>query len=167
MAFSLIPDQVCGSVYDLDPQALAAQGIKLLLADLDNTLADYRTKAPDARLTAWRDGMQKAGITVFLLSNSRKSHRASDFAQAFEIPCIRRAGKPKKKGFLAAMAQMKATPAQTAMVGDQLFTDCLGANNAGVRSILVRPVKLDNPFRAVRYWVELPFRAAGKRREKR
>ena len=74
-------------------------------------------------------------------------------------------GKPRRRGYLQAMERMGCTPAQTVMVGDQIFTDTLGANNAGVTPLLVEPIQLaGNPGRYLRYAAETPFRLLGKRR---
>jgi hypothetical protein len=65
------------------------------------------------------------------------------------------------------MAQMGVTKEQTAIVGDQVFTDVLGGNLAGVTTILVRPIRLaGNPGRYLRYAVEAPFRLLSGRGEK-
>ena len=165
MPVSLIPDGVYPSIYAIEPQVLAQQGITLLLADLDNTLAKYGQKEPDERVRAWKSGLEKAGITLFLLSNSRKPGRAAGFAQSLGIPYLGRAGKPGSAGFRRAMDQMGAKPATTAMVGDQIFTDILGARRSGVLALLVEPVELaGNPGRYIRYAVETPFRTLGRRR---
>ena len=165
MAFSLLPDGVYSNVCSIDPQALADAGITLVLADLDNTLAKYGQAQPEPAVRAWRDALEGAGITLFLLSNSRKPGRAARFAQALDIPYLGHAGKPGRKGFEAAMAQMGANPAHTAMVGDQIFTDILGARRCGMCALLVEPIELaGNPGRYLRYAVETPFRALGRRR---
>lgn len=165
MPVSLIPDGVYPSIYAIDPHGLAGRGITLLLADLDNTLAKYGQAEPDDRVRDWKEALAGAGITLFLLSNSRKPGRASHFAQALGIPYLGRAGKPGKAGYLRAMEQMGASPAATAMVGDQIFTDILGARRSGVLALLVEPVELaGNPGRYVRYAAETPFRALGRRR---
>mgnify|MGYP002703986462 CR=1 FL=1 len=63
------------------------------------------------------------------------------------------------------MERMGAAPEETVMVGDQIFTDILGANRAGVTPLLVKPIRLaGNPGRYLRYAVETPFRLLGKRR---
>ena len=63
------------------------------------------------------------------------------------------------------MKRMGCTPEQTVMVGDQIFTDVLGANRSGVTPLLIRPIRLaGNPGRYLRYWGEAPFRLLGKRR---
>ena len=110
-------------------------------------------------------GNHAQGIALFILSNSRKPGRAQNFAQALGVPFQGRSGKPRRRGYLQAMERMGCTPAQTAMVGDQIFTDTLGANNAGVTPLLVEPIQLaGNPGRYLRYAAETPFRLLGKRR---
>lgn len=157
--FSLLPWRQAHSIYDLTGERLAEQGIRFLMADLDNTLIPYSQKEPDAALRRWNEDLAAHGVTLFLLSNSRKATRAPNFARALGIPYLCHAGKPKRGGYIKAMADHAATAAESAMVGDQVFTDTLGANRAGVRSILVRPIELwGNPGRYLRYWAELPVR---------
>ena len=62
---------------------------------------------------------------------------------------------------------MGEEPAHTAMVGDQTFTDILGGNLAGVTSILVYPLYFSNPFQRIRYGIERPFIAMGRKKRKR
>ena len=166
MAFSLIPTHVCDSIYDIDWPALAATGVKLVLADLDNTLIPYSESMPDKRLKAWKEELEKLGLTLFVLSNRRRRHRCPDFCKALGVPCRRRSKKPSVLGFVETMERYSVTPDQTIMLGDQIFTDVLGANRAGVAVWAVRPIEFGNPFRLVRYGVELPFRAIAKRRER-
>ena len=165
MRVSPIPRGVYPGFSALDPEALAARGIRLVLADLDNTLLPYRVAQPSPHLTAWRDALAAQGIALVILSNSRKPGRAQNFAQALGVPFQGRSGKPRRRGYLQAMERMGCTPAQTVMVGDQIFTDTLGANNAGVTPLLVEPIRLaGNPGRYLRYAAETPFRLLGKRR---
>lgn len=165
MRFSPIPRGVYPSFSALDPASLAAKGIRLVLADLDNTLVPYKATQPSAGLTAWKDALAEQGVSLFILSNSRKPNRVQTFAQALGVPCQGRSGKPRRTGYLQAMVRMGCTPGQTVMVGDQIFTDTLGANNAGVVPLLVRPIRLaGNPGRYLRYAAETPFRLLGARR---
>lgn len=164
MAFSLIPAQVHPTIYDIDHLALAAAGIRLLLADLDNTLVPYGVASPTAEVRIWKERLQNDGIKLFILSNNRSATRVRLFSEDLGVPFIGHAGKPKAASFHQAMEQMRCTHAQTAMVGDQLYTDVLGANNAGVQSILVKPIAWGkNPLRILRYAAETPFRTIGKR----
>ena len=165
MPFFPIPRGVYPSIAHISPKALADRGIKLVLADLDNTLVPYKVPEPTAEVFAWKQALEAEGIQLFLLSNSRKPHRPRIFAEALGIPYLGHAGKPKLGGYLRAMERMNAAPQEAIMVGDQIFTDILGANRAGIAPLLVEPIRLaGNPGRYIRYAVETPFRELGKRR---
>ena len=160
-----IPRGVYPSVTQISPQAFARRGIRLVLADLDNTLVPYKVEEPAAEVAAWARELRDHGIQLFLLSNSRKPGRAQRFAQKLDIPYQGHSGKPKRAGYLRAMERMGCTPQETVMVGDQIFTDTLGARLAGVTPLLVEPIRLaGNPGRYIRYAVETPFRLLGKGR---
>ena len=162
MAFSLIPSHLAESIYWLTPELLAAHGVRLVLCDLDNTLAPYEESAPSPALRQWKEALEERGITLFVVSNSRKSRRCPDFCEALGIPYVRHAGKPGTRGFRAALEQTGIPAEQAIMVGDQIFTDTLGANRAGVTSVLVRPMAWGkNPGRRLRYAIETPFRLLG------
>lgn len=165
MPFSPIPRGVYPSVLQIQPKELARRGIKLVLADLDNTLVPYKVPEPTPEIVAWKQALEAEGIQLFLLSNSRKPGRAQHFAQTLGIPFQGHSGKPKREGYLRAMERMGCAPEQTVMVGDQIFTDTLGANRSGVVPLLVQPIRLaGNPGRYIRYAVETPFRLLGMRR---
>lgn len=161
--FPLVPDFYFESIHTIDLARLRARGVRLLLADLDNTLVPYGVHTPTQPVRAWKQALDQAGITLFLLSNSRKPGRAQRFAEALGVPYEGHAGKPKVGGFQRAMARMGAAPEETAIVGDQIFTDIWGGNRAGVLTLLVHPIQFGTVFRGLRYGLETPFRAgAGK-----
>lgn len=165
MAFSLFPKAYYKTILEIRPGQLTARGITLLLVDLDNTLVPYKTPSPTPELIVWRQEMEAGGVQVFLLSNSRKPTRPGSFAGQLGIDFIGHAGKPKRGGFLSAMERTGRTPAQTAIAGDQIFTDILGGNRSGVTSILIEPIRLaGNPGRYIRYWVETLFRLVARKR---
>ena len=161
----LVPKYLFDSIYDIEPSRLQARGIRLLLADLDNTLVTYATRKPTTQVRAWKEALERAGVTLFILSNSRKPGRAQRFAEELGVPYEGHAGKPKSDGFQRAMARMGVGPEQTAIVGDQIFTDIWGGNNAGIMTIMVRPVQFGTAFRFLRYGVETPFRSRAARGE--
>lgn len=164
--FSLLPWKQTDCVYDLTGESLVESGITFLMADLDNTLCRYGEKEPDERLKIWVEDLCAHHVELFLLSNNQKPGRAQNFAQALGIDYMGHAGKPKRSGFLETMASHHVSPSQCAMVGDQIFTDILGANRSCVRSILVRPIELaGNPGRYLRYGVELPMRWLSRGRQ--
>ncbi len=163
LRFSLIANRVCNSIYDLSGPALAAQGIRLLLADLDNTLVPYGVALPTRQVRDWNRSLAQAGVTLFILSNNRHTDRPRLFCESLGVPYLGHAGKPKAGGFYRALEQMGVSPEQAAIVGDQIFTDILGGSRAGVTTILVRPIRLaGNPGRYLRYWAEWPFRMLSK-----
>lgn len=165
MAVSLLAHWTGRDIYEISPAALAGRGIRLLLADLDNTLVPYGVPEPDQALRDWTAALAAEGITLFVLSNNRKPNRPRRFSEALGVPFIGHAGKPKAASFHRAMAQMGCTPAQTAIVGDQIFTDILGGRSAGVTTLLVEPIRLaGNPGRYLRYAAEWPLRILSRQR---
>lgn len=162
LGFSPIPQERYESIYEIDGKSLRERGVRLLLMDLDNTISPYGCNEPARNLAEWVAELRGAGVEPFILSNSRKPTRVQEFAGKLGVPFHRRAGKPKRGGFLAAMQEMGCSRRETAMVGDQIFTDILGANRAGVYSFLVRPLRFDTIFRVLRYGIETPFRLLAK-----
>ena len=165
MAFSLIPCHLAESIYWLTPQRLQKAGVKLVLADLDNTLTPYEQALPSPQLAAWKEALAAGGVSLFVVSNSRKSRRCPDFCEALGVPYVRHAGKPGTKGFREALSQTGIRKEEALVVGDQIFTDILGGNRAGVTTLLVEPIRLaGNPGRYLRYAAEWPFRMLSKQR---
>ena len=158
-------DYSVDTIFDVTGETLRRRGITLLLADLDNTLAPYGQREPDPAVCRWRDELAAAGVTLYILSNSRKPDRVDVFAAALKAPFRKRSGKPGTKTFFSVMEEVGVAPEQTAIIGDQIFTDTVGGNRAGVTTILVKPIRwAGNPGRYVRYAAELPFRWASGRR---
>ena len=67
--FPLVPDFYFESIHAIDLARLRARGVRLLLADLDNTLVPYGVHTPTQPVRAWKQALDQAGITLFLLSN--------------------------------------------------------------------------------------------------
>lgn len=164
MSFSLVPRQMNYSIYSIDLRALKARGIKVVFADLDNTLARYSEREPSPELRDWLKELERLGMKLFVVSNSRKSTRANHFCYLLGVDYIKHAGKPKRKGFRQALRMNEITPHEAVMVGDQIFTDILGGNRAHIYTILVRPIANDTIFRVLRHAIEAPFRAFCKNR---
>ena len=165
--FSLLADVEVAAITDLGPDWFRERGIGLMLLDFDNTVVAYTVSEPSEAFLRWLEQLREAGIAVVVVSNSRRSRRVPDFCTKLDIPYIKRAGKPRPRGIQRAMAQQGFSPAQTAMAGDQTFTDVLGGNLAGVTSILVKPIHFSNPFQVLRYGIELPFIALGRRKRRK
>ena len=157
MSFSLHPEYVISKLSLLTPDMLKKIGAELLILDLDNTVSPYDEASPNPQVLLWTEKMKRGGIKLYIVSNSKKI-RPDIFAQAMDVPMIKYARKPSPKMIRRAIKESGVAPENTALVGDQIFTDVLGANLAGVKSILVEPIKFTNPFLALRYYVETPFR---------
>lgn len=139
MRVSLVPDRLFETYEEITPEYLRQRGIRLLLSDLDYTLAPKYVPHPDDRVREWLRRMEEGGVQVMILSNNRSSHRVETFCRELGIPYVGHAQKPRTTGFHRAMEQAGVTAAETAMMGDKLLTDMLGANLAGVLALMVEP----------------------------
>jgi HAD superfamily phosphatase (TIGR01668 family) len=75
-----------------------------------------------------------------VVTNAASTKRVQPVAEHLGIPWIIRAAKPLPRGYRHAMGLLGTTPATTAMIGDQVFTDILGGNRLGLYTILVDPL---------------------------
>ena len=159
-----VPDLVLGSIYDLTPGMLTDRGVRFVILDIDNTVAPYTVATADARMRAWVDSLRGAGLELFLLSNNRGT-RPEVFSRALDLPFKKTAWKPFTRRAKAVIAAHGYTGAETAFVGDQIYTDVCCARWCGAMAVLVQPIELHRFILRFRYWLEWPFRAAGKSRE--
>ena len=143
MKFSLLPKIIVPVLTDVTEDLLYSRGIKLLMLDFDNTIVPYTTSVPTDEMHAWLENMAKSDIQLCVVSNSKKN-RVKIFCEKYGIPCITHAKKPFSKGIKECLAKFDADPAQCALVGDQIFTDTMGANCTGVTSILVKAIDNHN-----------------------
>lgn len=144
------PDIVVASVQEIDPEALRARGIRALLLDLDNTLVMWRSCDLRAEVSAWVERARGAGLRLCIVSNSSSARRVEPVAQQLGIPYTARAAKPSRRAFRRAAALLGVEPSQAAVVGDQLFTDVLGGNRAGMLTVLVNPINRNREFISTR-----------------
>ena len=144
MPFPLLPKLITGELTDLTPELLQAHNIRLLMMDFDNTIVPYTTDVPTEKMAAWLHDMNASDIRLCVVSNSKRN-RVRVFCDAYGIDCITHAE-------------------QAALVGDQIYTDTFGANNAGVLPILVRAIDNHNIWLKLRHVAELPFIFAARKR---
>ncbi|MDI3257360.1 MAG: YqeG family HAD IIIA-type phosphatase [Kyrpidia sp.] len=135
----LVPDLYVPSIYAVNAETLVEKGIRGIVTDLDNTLVAWNEpEAPD-KLVHWLDGLREQGLRVCIVSNN-KEVRVRPFAERLAIPAVYEAGKPRIRAFMRALEIMRTHPGETAMIGDQLFTDIAGGNRMGMYTILVVPI---------------------------
>ena len=111
--------------------------------------------------------MRAVGITVMILSNNRSCKRVDTFCKPLGISYVGHAGKPNPRGYREAMEKAGVTAEETAMLGDKLLTDVLGAKRSGVLALMVEP--LGGPVGAwnhVLHFLQRPFKKIAKRRMK-
>ena len=125
---------------DLTPEFLVENGIAVLILDIDNTLAPYEQLDPDDHIRAWLQKMADAGIKTALVSNNRKN-RMARFNATLGQPSRYSACKPLPFRGKKVMKALGGNKKNTAIMGDQVFTDVLFARTMGIRAILVPPIK--------------------------
>lgn len=157
MAARPYPDLMLHSIYELTPETLESLGIRLLLLDLDNTITKYRVTEPTVSLREYIDSLTSAGIEPFIYSNSHGG-RAEHMADALGIEYLSRVRKPHTEKLEELLAAKGVSKAEAAIAGDQIYRDVLCGVRGGILSVCVRPISLKNPFRAIRYLAELPYR---------
>ena len=163
MPFSLLPRIITGELPDLTPKFLSERGIRLLMLDFDNTIVPYTRDEPTVEMLAWLKMMQQSQIHLCVVSNSKRN-RVKIFCNKYGISCVTHAKKPFSGGIRQCLAKFDLPPENAALVGDQIYTDTLGANCAGVTSILVKAIDNHNFWLKLRHVAELPFIYAAKKR---
>lgn len=127
------------SVDLLDVDDLRQRNVRCVLLDRDNTLVPRDTKVVPPEVRAWLDELRAAGIAVCMVSNN--FHTSAVCASADDLGCavVHHAMKPAPIAIQVAINTCGVPVEQTVLVGDQLFTDVLAGNLAGVRTVLVHP----------------------------
>ena len=156
MPFSLLPRVIVEKLPDLTPELLREKGIRLLMLDFDNTIVPYTTNEPTEQMKNWLDVMLASDIHLCVVSNSKRD-RVRIFCRKYGIPCITHAKKPFSKGIRECLDHFNLPLQQCVLAGDQIYTDTLGANCAGVTSLLVKAIDNHNIWLKLRHVAEMPF----------
>ena len=136
----LIPDVYLKNVYDINIKKLhQTKNIKGIIVDLDNTLVPWGLNKIDPKILSWIKQAKQNDMRMCIVSNSRTNH-VTEIGRRLDIPHYSSRFKPFKKPFLKAMKLMNTKPNETAVIGDQLFTDILGGNRLNLLTILVLPI---------------------------
>lgn len=140
-----LPDIFADSVFDIDIDLLAKNGIRAVVFDIDNTLAPYSMPTVDEKTYEWLKMLRKTGFDIYFVSNNKKA-RVKRFAQSAGIPYAARAFKPCKGQLLRACRKMGVKPSEAALVGDQVFTDVCGGNRLDMFTVLVKPISVSEDW---------------------
>lgn len=140
--YKYLPTYVYLSIYDIDFTKLYAEGIRNIIADLDNTLLPYSVMLPTQELIAWKNDLKKRGIKLYIISNN-KAERIKKVVDKLEVDgFLAKSHKPSKKRVLKYLNSLNIKLDQTILLGDQLVTDIACANNLEIKSILVKTIDL-------------------------
>ena len=128
------------SVTEITPELLEKNGITALILDLDNTLTTHDNPVPGEGVLEWIEGMKSADIQMIIVSNNH-AERVKPFAKILGLDFVPDGKKPLSKGINEAGRRLGAPFSETAIVGDQIFTDILAAKLKRLRSIYVKPIE--------------------------
>lgn len=160
------PKYVFNSIEDISADFLKKENIRALILDLDNTLTTHNNPIPKKEIGEWLSEMQRNEFPMIILSNNHYE-RVKPFADALKLDFVCDGGKPLTKGYKQAVAKLGFKRSETASVGDQIFTDVLGCNLAGIRSIFTYPIVYETGFWfRVKRTLEKPLIPSRKRIQK-
>ena len=129
-------------ILDITKEDFDRMGIAGLILDVDNTLTTHDNPVPLDHVIEWLRNMQDSGIKMMIVSNNH-SERVKPFAEMLGLDYVSEGRKPLNDGFKRAINLMNLPKEKVAVIGDQIFTDILGANLFGIKSILVEPIELE------------------------
>ena len=164
MPFSPLPKIITDKLTDITPELLRFRKIRLLMLDFDNTIVPYTTTNPTEEMESWLKAMNELeDIQLCIVSNSHND-RVPKFCRERNMAVITHAKKPFPKGIKECLARYGLPKSACALAGDQIYTDTLGANCAGIRSILVKAIHNHNFWLKLRHVAEMPFILLAKNR---
>lgn len=135
----LFPDIYVESILDLPLSKLYDLGIRAFILDLDNTVTEWNSQEVRTEVVDWMKAVKAQGFKACIASNNGRE-RVVAVAEGLGIPFVSKAGKPRRRAFVRALEVMDSSRAETAVIGDQIFTDILGGNRMNLFTILVVPI---------------------------
>ena len=139
-----IPYQCYDTIYKIDYDKLYSEGRKIILFDLDNTIIGYHETLPSMKDKELIDSLKLKGFIPVIMSNNH-TDRIENVAKFLEVEKLSNSKKPLKFGYKKIFKKFPGyLPCNFVAIGDQIVTDVWGASRNGVKSILVKPIRLDN-----------------------
>lgn len=160
----LSPYLMMDKLTELTPSFLAREKISGILLDVDNTMTTHGHPHPADGVIEWVEEMRRAEIKLIIVSNNTPQ-RVEPFARMFGLDFVANGRKPFTKGFREACRRLQIKPKEAVCVGDQIFTDILGGNLLGAKTILTTPIEPEHmPFFRFKRWAEKPIIRSHKRK---
>ena len=151
------PTKAYESILDVTPGVLREMNVTALILDIDNTMTTHDNPVPIEGIYNWLDTMRECNIRMMIVSNNHVP-RVTPFAELLGLDFIPEGAKPLPVGYKKAAEKMGVKKENICTIGDQLFTDILGANLFGIKSILVRPIEPEKTlFFKIKRAAEKPF----------
>ena len=139
-----LPTYVYTTIYDIDFTSLYASGKRIILSDLDNTIASYSEETPSKEMLEFNKYLRNLGFKIYLVSNNNDK-RIKKFSEEFVIDgFLAKAKKPFTKKLEKFLSNNNLKKEEIISMGDQLVTDISGFNKLGVDSILVKTIDQKN-----------------------
>jgi len=132
-----------GDVTDIQLAKLKADGVRGLIFDLDSTLVAPRSGHVTEDVERWLTEARQT-FKVAIVSNNKKEPYLEHIRSLLDMPTIGKAAKPSRKGFYDALTQLGLEPREVAVIGDRPLTDVWGGQRAGMKTVLVWPLKSMN-----------------------
>ncbi|MBO5907222.1 MAG: YqeG family HAD IIIA-type phosphatase [Clostridia bacterium] len=157
MSLNLIPDFMFDDIYSVTPDFLTSLGVSGVILDIDNTLVPYENDRPTECVLSWLSSLREAGIRCAIVSNNNKK-RVDLFNFEISLPAYYHSAKPFADSVKRAMKDIERDKSECIFIGDQILTDVWAAHNAGIRAVLVNPIKdKTDPFTRLKRKIEKHF----------
>ncbi len=140
MEEAYFPDRYINRITDINSGFFKEEGVEGVIIDIDNTVIDENKNLIDG-LVEWNNELRDNGIEVIILSNTVDKPKVFKIASLLDVDYFIFARKPNLGGFKKAQRHLGLPSEKIAVIGDQIFTDVLGANRSGMLSVLVNPLQ--------------------------
>ncbi len=136
------PSLLKNRITDITPGDLRSLGVAGLLLDVDNTLTEFHSQELAPEVAQWLLTMGEAGFSMTIVSNGLP-RRVRPFAEKLGLRSIAFACKPSPLGFWRGARRLRLPLSRCVAIGDQTFTDVLGAKLARVKVIQLLPRQIE------------------------
>lgn len=126
----------------ISAKQLKQEGIKLILFDFDNTLARHRSSKLTKKASDYLLSLKSERIQVYIISNAKKK-RITPVLDSLGLDGRGMSYKPLPLFINKTIKSMGIKKNETILIGDQIFTDVLAGNLAGIRSVYIKRISDD------------------------
>jgi uncharacterized protein len=135
---SIQPDFIAESITEVDFKYLKKLGITTCFIDLDGTTVSSGTFEVDRHIAKV---LSKSGLAIHIATNRPKSRSLKTLKEDLHAESVIHPdgifAKPAKNYYIGALKELGLKPAEVVMIGDRYIQDTIGANRAGIYSLLV------------------------------